>query len=202
MNYLGHAIFSPENRGHLLGNLAGDFLKNNFHRKLDAEVLHGVHLHRFIDSATDSNPIFRKFTIPLREKFGKYSPVVMDVLLDHLIAKNWNNLFDKRFDEFTSEVSKVIMSEFERLPMPVGGIMQRMATADWLKSGETETGIIKVYKRLSEKASTALEGSEVLKIYHKNTEFYDELLIDFVKMNRDLVMNNYPGINLRIEWKN
>jgi acyl carrier protein phosphodiesterase len=122
--------------------------------------------------------------------------------LDHLIAKNWNNLFDKRFDEFTSEVSKVIMSEFERLPMPVGGIMQRMATADWLKSGETETGIIKVYKRLSEKASTALEGSEVLKIYHKNTEFYDELLIDFVKMNRDLVMNNYPGINLRIEWKN
>ena len=189
------------NSGLLIGNIAGDFLKNHSHSQLDEEVLEGVFLHRFIDSITDSNPVFKKFTSPLRDHFGRYSPVVMDVLLDHLFAKNWDRLFSTPFDAFTSEISKVILNENDRLPTPTAQIMHRMASADWLKSGKTESGIIRVFNRLSQKASTEIRGITVLKAYHRNRKLYDELLVDFLRTNRDEILKNYPDINLRIELK-
>jgi acyl carrier protein phosphodiesterase len=201
MNYLGHAVYSVESDAVTLGNLAGDFLKNKFHSQLDAEVLRGVMLHREIDSITDRNTHFREMIGPLRKDFGKYSGVVLDILLDYLIAESWGMLFETDFEGFTNEIYRGIIRENDRLPPEQSNAIGRMAESRWLDVYKSERGLINVFKRLSQKASREISGEEVLKVFREQENWYNQKLLAFLESNRNSLRDNPLWINPRIEWK-
>jgi len=201
MNYLGHAVFSEKNDAVMLGNLAGDFLKNQYHHLLDREVLQGVRLHRQIDVITDDNPYFKEMVVPLRASFGKYSGVVLDVLLDHVIASEWERLFEVEFDVYTSSVYSGILSECDRLPNGQSEIIERMARSSWLHVYRSEEGLRRVFHRLSQKASKQLDGGEVLELYKRERDVYRENLPRFLDYNQKQILKTRLLISPRIEWK-
>ncbi|TVR86041.1 MAG: DUF479 domain-containing protein [Saprospirales bacterium] len=202
MNYLGHAVFSGKNDAEMLGNLAGDFLKNQYHHLLDKEVLQGVKLHRQIDVITDDNPYFKEMVVPLRASFGKYSGVVLDVLLDHVIASEWGQLFEVKFDAFTGSVYSGVLSECDRLPNWQSEIIERMARSSWLDAYRSEEGLRRVFHRLSQKASRNLDGGEVLELYKRERDTYRENLPRFLDYNQKKILKTRLLISPRIEWKN
>ena len=69
-------------------------IKGNDYKNFPKEIQTGILLHRHIDTYTDSHPIVRLSTKRLHEKYGHYSGVIVDILYDHFLAKNWENYSD------------------------------------------------------------------------------------------------------------
>ncbi len=89
MNYLAHIFLSGTNDFLKIGNFMADSIKGTDYEKFPLEIKKGILLHLHIDSFTDSNLIYRKSKHRLHEKYGHYSGVIMDILYDHFLAKNW-----------------------------------------------------------------------------------------------------------------
>lgn len=89
MNYLAHTYLSCGDEELLIGNFIADFINGKQARSLDDSYQKGIRLHRKIDSFTDDHSEFRKGTKRLSKYHSKYSPVVLDILYDHLLALNW-----------------------------------------------------------------------------------------------------------------
>jgi len=90
MNYLAHIFLSCGDEELLIGNFLADFISAKQTRSLDPVFQKGVDIHRKIDSYTDVHPQFRKGTKRLSVHHHKYSPVVLDILYDYLLANNWS----------------------------------------------------------------------------------------------------------------
>ena len=201
MNYLGHAVFSPKDDFVTIGNLSGDFLKNRFHHQLSPGIIDGVYLHRAIDTYTDNHQALRELLPLFRPHFGKYSSVVLDVLLDYLIGCIWDELFLHDFEEFCASIYEAIANNSKELPERPALIMSSMAAADWLAAYREEERIIRVFDRLSEKARIELKGNIALDVFAKNRDLLVEkgylFLIDLKSYVTENELINEPRIN----WK-
>ena len=201
MNYLGHAVLSPLDDLITLGNLSGDYLKNHMHPLLSPPILQGVFLHRSIDFYTDNHPDFRAMLTFYRPYFGKYSGVVLDVLLDYLLSKLWDQLFENDFTVFSSQIYEAIFDQSKSLPERPAEIMFRMASSDWLAAYGEEERILRVFKRLSEKAQTELSGSRVLDVLKENESTLIALSLDFFYDIKKHLKDNALLTESRVEWR-
>ncbi len=84
MNYLAHLYLSGKSEELLIGNFIADSVKGAEIDKFSTEIKAGIVMHRLIDTYTDSHPIVSESKIRLREKYKKYSGVVVDIFYDHL----------------------------------------------------------------------------------------------------------------------
>ena len=103
MNYLAHIYLSGTNDLLKIGNFMADSIKGHDYEKFDSEIKKGILLHRHIDSFTDSHPIYRQSKHRLHEKYGHYSGVIMDILYDHFLAKNWSKFSDEKLDDYAND---------------------------------------------------------------------------------------------------
>ena len=100
MNYLAHVYLSGTNDLIKIGNFMADSIKGNQYLNYEKEFQYGILLHRHIDSFTDSHPIYRQSKHRLHEKYGHYSGVIMDILYDHFLAKNWATYSRGKLEDF------------------------------------------------------------------------------------------------------
>jgi acyl carrier protein phosphodiesterase len=91
MNFLAHIYLSGDNDLLKIGNFMADSIRGNQYLQYPDEIKKGILLHRFIDTFTDAHLIYRKSKHRLHEKYGHYSGVIMDIVYDHFLAKNWNH---------------------------------------------------------------------------------------------------------------
>ena len=110
MNYLAHTYLSRGDEEVLIGNFIADFINGKQARTLDEPYQKGISLHRKIDSFTDEHVEFRKGTKRLSKHHSKYSPVVLDILYDHLLAINWESYSEMTLQEHATQSYSV----FER----------------------------------------------------------------------------------------
>lgn len=89
MNWLAHVYLSPDNIDSQLGNLIADKIKNQRWVGISANTLLGIQLHKEIDKFTDQHQLFKQSKRRLAD-IGKLRGVVIDVIYDHLLYKNWS----------------------------------------------------------------------------------------------------------------
>lgn len=89
MNFLAHTFLSGSNEDILIGNFMADFINSSKWDHLPAEIQLGIQLHRGIDQFTDKHPMVRMGVKRLNSVHGKYAPVVIDIIYDHLLAVEW-----------------------------------------------------------------------------------------------------------------
>jgi acyl carrier protein phosphodiesterase len=94
MNHLAHFVLSGGDADLAIGNFVADFITNRQLPDFSAAVQRGIHLHREIDAFTDAHPIVKQSTKRLHPFHHKYSPVIVDVYYDFLLAKNWDKFFE------------------------------------------------------------------------------------------------------------
>lgn len=141
MNYLAHVYLSGTNDLLKIGNFMADSIKGTDYEKFEIEIKRGILLHRHIDSFTDAHPIYRKSKHRLHEKYGHYSGVIMDILYDHFLAKNWNKYSNEKLEDYAANFYQLLQDNSEILTDRIKGLIPYMIARNWFVSYATIAGI-------------------------------------------------------------
>ena len=183
MNFLAHIYLSGEDEGITIGNFIADGIKGKQYKKYPLQIQKGILLHRGIDSFTDQHPTVRKSTKRLHENYGHYSGVIVDILYDHFLAKNWKNYHSQPLDEYVGEFYEMLRKYFEILPTRIQRMMPYMIADNWLLSYATVEGISNILtqmnRRTKERSKMNLAVIELEQYY---TEFETEFTCFFEEL--------------------
>jgi acyl carrier protein phosphodiesterase len=185
MNYLAHVYLSGTNDLIKVGNFMADSVKGNQYLNYEKELQHGILLHRHIDSYTDAHPIYRQSKHRLHEKYGHYSGVIMDILYDHFLAKNWGKYSSISLPEFAINFYQILENNLDLLQEKTKKIVPYLVTQNWFESYASITGIEKILFQMDYKTHHRVAMQEAvveLKYYYKEFEneftlFFEELML-------------------------
>ncbi|NND63593.1 MAG: DUF479 domain-containing protein [Flavobacteriaceae bacterium] len=149
MNFLAHIYLSGEDEGVIIGNFIADGIKGKRYQKYPEAIQKGILLHRGIDSYTDKHPTVRKSTARLHANYGHYAGVIVDILYDHFLAKNWSKYHDLPLDIFVENFYELLRNNFTILPARIQRMMPYMISDNWLLSYATIPGISKILSQMN-----------------------------------------------------
>lgn len=149
MNFLAHIYLSGADEGITIGNFIADGIKGKKYLEYPKKIQKGILLHRGIDSYTDGHPTVRKSTARLHKNYGHYSGVIVDILYDHYLAKNWSQYHTQPLDEYIQDFYELLRSSFEVLPTRIQRMMPYMMSDNWLLSYATVPGISKILDQMN-----------------------------------------------------
>ncbi|MFA9289557.1 MAG: ACP phosphodiesterase, partial [Weeksellaceae bacterium] len=141
MNYLAHIYLSGTNDLLKIGNFMADSIRGHHYLDYPDELRKGILLHRYIDTFTDAHPIYRKSKHRLHEKYGHYSGVIMDIVYDHYLAKNWASYSDVSLEEYTATFYKLLQNNFDILTEKTQKMIPYMMARNWLVAYATLEGL-------------------------------------------------------------
>lgn len=121
----------------------GDSIKGRDYTYLPEGVQTGVALHRYIDWYTDSNELTRAACDLCREELGKYAPVAVDMIFDHLLAKNWSQYHDENLKVYTEDAFQRLDQFLSIFPEETKMMFKYMREQNWLLGYATIEGLSK-----------------------------------------------------------
>ena len=179
MNYLAHALLSPEDPHILMGNLWGDILKPRDYPVLLPLVYDGIARHRKIDAFTDQHQSVDEIIKLIRPFQGKYTPVVADVLMDFMLSKFWDNFHHEALDKFCRQKYKKVSQHLHLIPERLHPRINRMVSHQWLESCKDRTRMEHTLVMLSRRASFENKIPEAMHPYDLHANKMDELFLIF-----------------------
>ncbi len=183
MNYLAHIYLSGENELLTIGNFMADGIRGHQYLQFHPEIQKGVLLHRTIDTFTDAHPIYRKSKHRLHEKYGHYSGVIMDIVYDHFLAKNWSKYHPTELKVYTENFYKLLQKHCDLLTEKTKDMMPYMIERDWLMSyatlGGLELILYQMDHRTKHRANMPAAMQELAQFY---TEFEEEFTAFFEEL--------------------
>ena len=184
MNYLAHIFLSPENDLVTLGNFMADHVKGNKYKLYAPDLQKGILLHRQIDSFTDAHELVRKSKRRLDDRYGLYRGIIIDILYDHVLAKNWTLYSDIPLAIYTQSFYKSLNDHYEVLPEKVQYFSKYLVEQDWLLSYATTEGIQKVFDGMNRRTG----GKSNMNLAVKDlVDHYDDFESDFTTFFKELV---------------
>jgi acyl carrier protein phosphodiesterase len=184
MNYLAHIYLSGENDLVTIGNFIADGIKGKDYKKFPKDIQIGILLHRNIDTYTDAHKTVRLSTKRLHEKYGHYSGVIVDILYDHFLAKNWSNYSDVPLEEYVDTFYDSLEKHYKFLPLRIHKLMPFMMADNWLLSYASIEGISKVLYGMNRRTKNR---SGMDKAVIELEEFYKEFEKEFTLFFGDLI---------------
>ena len=131
MNFLAHIYLSGDDNEITIGNFIADGIKGKKYLKFPNQIQKGILLHRGIDTFTDKHPTVRLSTARLHKNYGHYSGVIVDILYDHFLAKNWNDYHEQPLAEYVDGFYDLLRNNFEILPQRIQKMMPYMMADNW-----------------------------------------------------------------------
>ncbi len=192
MNFLAHIYLSGEDEGITIGNFIADGIKGKKYRKYPAQIQKGILLHRFIDSYTDHHPIVRQSTARLHENYGHYSGVIVDILYDHFLAKNWKNYHETPLEEYIDNFFELLRASHEVLPGRIKKMMPYMISDNWLLSYATVPGISKILSQMNVRTK-GISRMDLAVV--ELEEYYTEFEAEFTAFFADLMLHTENKLN-------
>ncbi len=191
MNFLAHIYLSGDEEEVIIGNFIADGIKGKKYVNYPLAIQKGILLHRGIDSFTDQHPIVKKSTARLHKNYGHYSGVIVDILYDHFLAKNWHKYHSLPLDEYVENFYQLLRINFDILPARIKQMMPYMVADNWLLSYATIPGISKILAQMNRRTKNIskmnLAVSELEEYYpefeEEFTSFFAEI-IEFASQKR------------------
>lgn len=183
MNFLAHIYLSGNDNELIIGNFIADGIKGKKYKKFSPGIQKGILLHREIDTFTDAHPIVRQSTKRLHKKYGHYSGIIVDILYDHFLAKNWTKYSDIPLDEFVENFYQLLRDSFEILPTRIQKMMPYMIADNWLLSYATVDGISKILYQMNYRTQNKSKMNlAVVELEEYYTEFETEFTAFFKEL--------------------
>jgi len=184
MNFLAHIYLSGNNDLVTLGNFMADGIRGKKYQNYSSDIQIGIRLHREIDTFTDAHKTFRESTKRLHENYGHYSGVIVDILYDHFLAKNWSNYSSVPLADYIDNFYDTLHDSFEILPARYQKMMPYMIADNWLLSYATIEGISKVLVGMNKRTKNR---SQMNLAINELQEFYDEFEDEFTRFFEELI---------------
>ena len=183
MNYLAHIYLSDEDDFIKIGNFMADAVKGNHYEEYPVGIQIGIRLHRFIDSFTDSHPVYRQSKHRLHEKYGHYSGVIMDILYDHFLAKNWSKFSDEKLEDYANDFYQLLQDNYEILTERIKGMMPYMIARNWFVSYASIAGLEMILFQMDYKTKHRANMQEaIVELQDFYTEFEAEFFLFFEEL--------------------
>ena len=176
MNFLAHIYISGDNDLIKIGNFMADGIRGKQFEHFPEDVQKGILLHRFIDTYTDSHDIFRKSTKRLHDRYHHYAGVIVDIVYDHFLAKNWTQYSDEKLELFIKRFYHSLHDNYDILTEKTQGLMPYMIERNWLLSYRTTEGIQNILTQMDRRSKNI---SQMQFAVEELTEFYDEFEEEF-----------------------
>lgn len=174
MNYFAHLHLAHISQTSLTGNLLGDFIKGSKLSHLPKELELGIRLHRKIDSFTDAHPICQEFKREHSE-IRRYAGVGLDILFDHILAKQLDGQYSKLSEQFYGILQKECSIHQDYLPEEYQNKLEAITNQDWFATYRNFDGITLALER------TALRFKRPVKLTSIAT-WYDAQSADIDKL--------------------
>lgn len=144
MNFLAHLQLAGDDEGLRLGALLGDFTKGErAMKKYPPAVQKGIRLHRHIDTAIDSH----ESVIALRQlipgPYRRYGGIIIDLALDHELAKRWEEYADISLEAFDIEVREMLTRNEALIPKSLKKFMNYADRRDLFQAYRNEDQILR-----------------------------------------------------------
>lgn len=144
----------------------GDILKHKDVKKLPDFLKNGIELHKKIDAFTDAHPKVKEAVDLIREKQGKYAPVVIDIYFDYFLTKNWDKYGHMPLEEFEQYCYTILENGIHYFPESYRDKVNRMIAGRFLRSCITYEGLEFTFKSINRRAkfeSNFLTATEEMK---------------------------------------
>lgn len=176
MNYLAHIFLSGDNDLLKIGNFMADSIRGNKYLDYPEEIKKGILLHRFIDTFTDAHPIYRKSKHRLHEKYGHYSGVIMDIVYDHYLAKNWSKYSTIELEDYADNFYQLLQDNYDVLTDKIKGMMPYMIARNWIVSYASIAGMEMILFQMDYRTKHRVNMQEAIV---ELQEFYEEFEEEF-----------------------
>ena len=196
MNYLAHLYLSGPSDGVRLGNFIGDYVKGNRFTRYPTEIRKGILLHRQIDSFMDEHPLSHASAELFRARYTRFSRVIIDVVYDHYLAKNWDKYSDQSLHDFVNEVHKLFITNYFILPPQVRQFLPFLIRSRRMENYKNLSGIEKTLKIMANHTVLPDHSAWAVEQIVKNDDQLQEQFTAFFEDIREmcrLFLENYKG---------
>jgi len=183
MNFLAHAHLSGNNKQILIGNFIADSVKGKVFNNFPEGIKQGIILHRQIDTYTDSHRVFKRSLGRIRSKHGKYSGIVIDILYDHFLAKNWSNYHSESLSNYAEHVYSLLKENYEILPERTKRLLPYLVSQNWLAGYANFVDLELVFYGMDRRTQLVSGMKNSVKTLQEN---YPGLKEDFVEFYPEL----------------
>ena len=183
MNYLAHSYLSYQQPDLIIGNFIADSIRGNHFEGLTDGVIEGIRLHRKIDTFTDSHPIYLTSKHRFSKDFDKYSGVLMDIIYDHYLAKNFEQYSTLPLQTHADSIYDILKNNHHFLPENAKRFYGYMTERNILFHYSTLKGIETVLTHLSGRIRNRFELQLAIPILEAN---YQEIEEEFAIFFDDL----------------
>lgn len=180
MNFLAHFFTSRASDDLLSGSFVGDFVRGHVENH-DVRFQDGIRLHRRVDTYTDSHPVVLELTSRLRSSCGRYAPVAIDIVFDHLLAQSWNEWSDQSLGDFVDHVHSILARDEGDYPQNAARFAAAMRRGDWLRSYATTEGITIALRNTSRRLKRPTDLTEAMPVVSENRREFDEKFRSFFR---------------------
>jgi acyl carrier protein phosphodiesterase len=185
MNYLAHLYLSGDNPGIMVGNFIGDYVKGSNHNKYIQDIQKGIILHRKIDSFTDSHPLVKINAKIFRPLYQRYALVVIDIVMDHILAKNWERYSEVGLNTYVNKTHQILMKRYFTLPPRVKQFLPFLIKSRRLENYQHIEGINKTLNIMAAHSSLPNHSIEAIRIIEAHYPFLEKnffLFFDEVRL--------------------
>lgn len=193
MNFLGHIFLTPNDDEILLGNFIADSVKGNPEKFYSGKIVEGIRFHRAIDTFTDNHPLVKRGVERFRETQSRYAPVVIDVIYDHILAKNWNKFHNEELADLTQSVYQRLEAQSGDFPTQVRHYFPYMKQQNWLYNYQFEWGILKALEGLDRRAANDTQMHLALDVYKDSEDVLLEEFRTFVADAKEMACTYFSG---------
>jgi acyl carrier protein phosphodiesterase len=171
MNYLAHAYLSFNKPEILVGNMISDFVKGKKKFEFDKKVQHGIMLHRAIDNFTDTHIVTKEATKVFKPAAGLYSGAFTDIIYDHFLALDLNELAENEWMDFSLTTYQTLYQFENILPKNFAKMLPYMSSQNWLFNYRLREGIKNSFKGLVHRAKYLESSEDAFLAFENNYDF-------------------------------
>ena len=184
MNFLAHLYLSGEKPAHRAGGFLADFIKGASLNDFPADIQQGVWLHRQIDTFTDSHYDVQQAVSLLKPALRRYAGVAIDILFDHLLAKDFEHYTSRDLTYFVAEIERQISEQLHYFPARAQVVWSYCVNQQWLINYAHWSGIERSFQGMARRTgqndfvSSLPIASEILpKIHQHFDNFWPQLFV-------------------------
>jgi len=170
----------------MIGNFIADAVKGNKYLHFNKKIQKGIIIHREIDTYTDAHPIVRVSKRRLHPRYRHYDGVIIDILYDHYLAKNWRMYSEIPLDIYANSFYSLLKENHTILPDKIKKYLPFMAGQNWLVKYQTIDGISDILKGMNGRTNGV---SQMDLATEDLQEHYQEFEDDFTRFFKDLTVH-------------
>jgi acyl carrier protein phosphodiesterase len=196
MNLLAHAYLSFEQPQILVGNMISDYVKGKKQYDVPIGIQHGIRLHRAIDHFTDHHIATHIGKQVFKPAVGLYAGAFMDVVYDHFLALDKNELSEIEWQPYTQKVYSQLKEYSNYLPEKFAAQLPHMSTHNWLFHYRHVLAIEKSFGGLVRRTKYLSDHQPAFKIFESEYAFlkmqYESFFPDvkkFAQIELELLQN-------------